>query len=73
MGGVSANDALRAEVQKASQGKKVRTPLQLSYCTDNAAMIASAAYFLHREEPDQARLDFKTAASVPLREVVSSL
>ncbi len=52
-GGVSANAALRAAVEKGLKawntetGSNVtfRTPSKLSYCTDNAAMIGSAAYF----------------------------
>ncbi len=52
-GGVSANAALRAAVEKGlkawntEMGSNVafRTPAKLSYCTDNAAMIGAAAYF----------------------------
>lgn len=52
-GGVSANAALRAAVERGIKvwntetGANVtfRTPAKLSYCTDNAAMIGAAAYF----------------------------
>ena len=45
-GGVSANSHLRAELARrgASAGFDVLVP-DLAYCTDNAAMIAAAAYF----------------------------
>ena len=42
-GGVAANTALRAELRS-----KLQTPLlfpDIQLCTDNAAMIASAAYY----------------------------
>ncbi len=45
-GGVSANSALRAELRKRgeSRGLRVLVP-PLEYCTDNAAMIAAAAFY----------------------------
>jgi N6-L-threonylcarbamoyladenine synthase len=45
-GGVSANSALRSELTERarSHGIKVYIP-DTMYCTDNAAMIASAAYY----------------------------
>ena len=47
VGGVSANSRLRlfAKDIGEKQGVVVRVPEQLTFCTDNAAMIASAAYF----------------------------
>jgi N6-L-threonylcarbamoyladenine synthase len=45
-GGVAANSALRAMVQERSP-VPVRLPA-LKYCTDNAAMIGSAAYYAYR-------------------------
>ena len=44
-GGVSANSRLRAKMTEAcnAQGLKLHYP-QMKYCTDNAAMIAAAAY-----------------------------
>jgi N6-L-threonylcarbamoyladenine synthase len=51
-GGVAANrglrEALQAEVKKLD-GVALSFP-SLKYCTDNAAMIAVAAYFKHRTE-----------------------
>ncbi len=45
-GGVSANSALRAELRRRGQEKGLRVLVPpLAYCTDNAAMIAAAAYY----------------------------
>lgn len=46
-GGVSANSRFRELVIEkfVNTGVEVMYPAKLSYCTDNAAMIASAAYF----------------------------
>ena len=45
-GGVSANGALRKAFQERSQAKGIQLFMpNMEYCTDNAAMIASAAYF----------------------------
>jgi len=48
-GGVSANEGLRREMvlQGKREGLKVSFPSKL-YCTDNAAMIAAAAYWKHK-------------------------
>ncbi len=50
-GGVSANKALRArieeELSKLANPPVFRYPKRMSYCTDNAAMIAAAAYFMN--------------------------
>lgn len=44
-GGVSANSYIRSEFEKLKEkGIKVYYP-EMSLCTDNAAMIASAAYY----------------------------
>ncbi len=66
-GGVSANKRLR-EVIAEKLSKKVvlkgsekelnakaffRHPKEMIFCTDNAAMIASAAYFLYQKNPSQ--------------------
>ena len=49
-GGVSANKALRARIEeelgRLSSPPIFRFPKRMSYCTDNAAMIAAAAYFM---------------------------
>jgi N6-L-threonylcarbamoyladenine synthase len=47
-GGVSANTRLREVLTHKLAGRdvKIRWPHAISYCTDNAAMIAGAAYYL---------------------------
>ncbi len=51
-GGVSANKTLRAaievELKKLKKAPLFRVPKKMSYCTDNAAMIGAAAYFLEK-------------------------
>lgn len=62
-GGVSANSALRTTMIERAQ-RPVRVP-PLSLCTDNAAMIAAAAYFRYmgRQHSD---LSFDVRPSWPL-------
>ena len=43
-GGVAANSRLRYELESRSEGYEVYFP-SLTFCTDNAAMIASSAYY----------------------------
>lgn len=51
-GGVSANQNLREMInQKLVIGVKFRCPKSIKYCTDNAAMIAGAAYYLYKKSP----------------------
>ncbi len=75
VGGVSANSRLRAMAAALrgphDQPMIVRTPATIQYCTDNAAMIAAAGYFLHGEEGDAACRAFDTEASIGLQSVVS--
>ena len=54
-GGVSANKTLRKKLQEASD-LPVFMP-DLKYCTDNAAMIASAGYFLRDIEQNIETMD----------------
>lgn len=52
-GGVSANTRLREKIaEKLPENVKFRFPNKFVYCTDNAAMIASAAYFLTKVFPE---------------------
>ena len=45
-GGVAANSYLRRELEKACSKEKISFSYpRISYCTDNAAMIGSAAYY----------------------------
>ena len=53
-GGVSANQLLRKVVrQKLPDDIPLLWPKEMIYCTDNAAMIASAAYFLFQKKLEQ--------------------
>jgi len=54
-GGVSANLALREEAEKrlSKFNVPIRYPVKISYCTDNAAMIASCGYFLYQKDPNK--------------------
>lgn len=72
VGGVSANNRLRAMVKDAVPGMSVRVPHTLGYCTDNAAMIGSAAYFMTQELGDAAYGEFETLASLPLTDAIKS-
>lgn len=70
VGGVSANTRLRAMAREAAKDRTVRFPLAISYCTDNAAMIASAAQFTVDEHGDVAFDAFETTASLPLESAI---
>ncbi len=54
-GGVSANQRLREMVTEKMQERKLKLLLRynakLQYCTDNAAMIGAAAYYLYQKNP----------------------
>ncbi|MFA6458223.1 MAG: tRNA (adenosine(37)-N6)-threonylcarbamoyltransferase complex transferase subunit TsaD [Patescibacteria group bacterium] len=52
-GGVSANLQLRARFQKFATelGIEFRHPAKFEFCTDNAAMIAAAGFWLHENSP----------------------
>jgi len=58
-GGVSANSRLREMIthklqileEKGGKSIRLRYPADLSYCTDNAAMIAAAGYFIYQSDP----------------------
>lgn len=45
VGGVSANARLRGLLAEALPNFTILYPIKMEYCTDNAAMIASSAYF----------------------------
>lgn len=66
-GGVSANEELRraADGLKA-KGCEVYYP-KLVYCTDNAAMIASAGYYAIMSGAEQADMTLDAKATVPLK------
>ncbi len=51
VGGVAANGKLRERIQEIASkaGVLCRYPATLRFCTDNAAMIASAAYYIQKD------------------------
>lgn len=51
-GGVSANRRLRELAKERLGDVPLRFPEKISYCTDNAAMIAAAGYFQWLSNPD---------------------
>jgi len=64
VGGVSANTYLNQEIvsflknRRNNNQTKLITPKKIKYSTDNAAMIASLAYFLVEENPQIAKIQF---------------
>lgn len=74
VGGVSANARLRTLLQEvcSASSKTLRVPLKSAYCTDNAAMIASAAFFALQEDPANAAQEFVTSATTPITSVLSA-
>lgn len=70
VGGVSANKRLRTLAVEMFPEIEVLTPSKISYCTDNAAMIASAGFFL-TQESDDAHAPFVTSSTSPLEAVLS--
>lgn len=73
VGGVSANRVLAHRCRELARhtGITVRFPSTLRFCTDNAAMIASAGYFLQSESPGVVGTPFRTSSSLNLRSVVN--
>ncbi len=72
-GGVSANGALREAF--ASRGKKSGARIYLpdpAYCTDNAAMIASAAYYRFARG-ERAGMDLNAHAVLPLEKTLNKM
>ena len=68
-GGVAANSSLRASVAQAAKaaGAKVYMPSPV-LCTDNGAMIASAAYYAIKKGRT-AGLDLNAVANVSLESI----
>ncbi|MEK7136897.1 MAG: tRNA (adenosine(37)-N6)-threonylcarbamoyltransferase complex transferase subunit TsaD, partial [Patescibacteria group bacterium] len=64
VGGVSANVRLRSFLRQSLHSRiPIRTPTRFEYCTDNAAMIASAAFFMREELGEKAQDSFEVDAS----------
>ncbi len=63
-GGVSANKRLRTQMRELAEQNGIRLLMpEIALCTDNAAMIASAAFYRRNQE---AQLDLNAVPSLPL-------
>lgn len=71
VGGVSANTRLRELTEEAVGSLCVRTPVEIRLCTDNAAMIAAAGFFIHQESHSKSTEEFETSATIPLDAFIS--
>ncbi len=72
-GGVSANGALRAEFIRRGKKENIWIFLpELRYCTDNAAMVASAAYYRYIKG-ERADLDLNAVAVLPLEKTLNKM
>ncbi len=56
-GGVSANQPLRKLAQEKLKSLPLKWPKEMVYCTDNAAMVAGAAYFKPKVSSDIAHIE----------------
>lgn len=66
-GGVAANRKLRESLQMMCKEENVNfTVPEMKYCTDNATMIASAAYYAH-QRGDQATLKINSKSTMELK------
>lgn len=70
-GGVSANIRLREMLRGAIAPLPLRHPAHIRHCTDNAAMVGAAAFFLWKEKGDAAFAPFETVASLQLEMAIS--
>lgn len=63
-GGVSANRRLRevctSKMSKLSRPVKFRYPASIAFCTDNAAMVAAAAFYAYKKSPSK----FKSQSNI---------
>ena len=64
VGGVSANSHLRTLFTQTIPNIPACFPFSLSYCTDNAAMIAAAGYFMAHEMKKRAFVTFETGSGI---------
>lgn len=68
-GGVSANSFLKQELNKLANDKGIELYMpELKLCTDNAAMIASQAYFMIKEGKGLADLTLSARPTIDLKE-----
>ena len=66
-GGVSANSLLRTRLTDLCQQENINLTIPaLSYCTDNATMIAAAGYFAYKAGK-KSDYNLKAQAATPLQ------
>lgn len=65
-GGVSANKGLKERFNKENDGSYNISIPSIKYCTDNAAMIAVAAYYRQQKKKDFADLSLNAYANLEL-------
>ena len=70
VGGCSANTRLREMIQSELLDHTLKVPMQIRFCTDNAAMIAAGGYFLVQEKDDPYK-PFETSATVSIDSCVA--
>jgi N6-L-threonylcarbamoyladenine synthase len=64
-GGVSANQLFRKTVRdRLPSNIELLWPKKMIYCTDNAAMIASAAYFMPKKDVDAKSIEVQSQLSL---------
>ena len=72
-GGVSANSMLRGEFIKRGEEQNIEIFMpEIGYCTDNAVMIGSAAYYRYIRG-ERAGLDLNAAADLPLEKNMNKM
>ncbi len=72
-GGVSANSALRRAFKSACKAKDYQLYVpEISFCTDNAAMIGAAAYFKWLRN-EFASLDLNAVAQLPFADYIENV
>lgn len=67
-GGVSANKGLKERFLSDTKGYEICIP-RIVYCTDNAAMIATAGYYYWQIKPEGRSLDMNADSSLELESI----
>ena len=66
-GGVSANSYLREQITKLAEENNIKAYIpEFKYCTDNAAMIGSMAYYNLMNNVGVSNLDLNAVPNIPL-------
>ncbi len=75
VGGVAANTEVRQTLSELAKKHNVsiRFPINIRFCTDNGAMIASAGFFLAQEKSEDVDRPFSTVATIDLESVLDPI